>query len=93
MEFIEINMHLFGKPEWEFGGKVSPKTIREKGDELKERLYKISKDLQKLLDSGWDCQSTLYDLSLTKDISKSEAKQELKKLGVEAEIFVFDDGA
>ncbi len=91
MKFVEINMYLFGKPEWEFGGKVNPKLIKEKGDELKERLYKIADDLKKLTDNGWDFEPTLYDIILTKDITKSTAEKELKKLKIKAEIMVLDD--
>lgn len=91
MKFVEISIYLFGKPEWEFGGKVTPKTIKAKGDELKTRLYKIADDLKKLTDNGWDCVPTLYDITLTKNISKSAAEKELKKLGVDAEIIVLDD--
>ena len=91
MKFVEINMHLFGKPEWEFNGKVTPKTIKAKGDELKERLYTIADDLKKLTDNGWDFEPTLYDIILTKDISKSAAEKELKKLKIDAEVIVLDD--
>jgi len=84
-------MYLFGKPEWEFGGKVTPKTIKAKGNELKERLYKIADDLKKLADNGWDFEPTLYDIMLTKSISKSAAEKELKKLKINAEVIVLDD--
>jgi len=91
MKFVEIQMYLFGKPEWEFGGKVTPKIIKAKGDELKERLYKISDDLKKLKDNGWEYEPTLYEIILTKNISKSAAEKELKKLKIKAEITVLDD--
>ena len=89
---VEIMVYLFGKPEWEFGGEVDPKAIKAKGDELKQRLYGIADKIQKLLDNGWDCEPTLYDLSLTKNISKVRAEKELKKLGIDEEVFVLEDG-
>ena len=92
MEFVEVMIYLFGKPEWEFGGEINPKIIKAKGDELKERLYGIADNLQKLLDNGWDCVPTLYDLSLTKNISKATAEKELKKLGINEELIVLNDG-
>lgn len=91
MKFVEINLHLFGKPEWEFGGKVNPKTIKAKGDELKDRLYTIADNLKRLTDNGWSYEATLYDIILTKSISKFVAQTELKKLKIKAEIMVLDD--
>ncbi len=79
MKFVEIQMYLFGKPEWEFNGEITPRKIKVKGDELKTRLYKIADDLKKLSDNGWVCEPTLYDIILTKNISKSAAEKELKK--------------
>jgi hypothetical protein len=91
MKFVEVQLYLFGKPEWEFGGKINPKILKKKGDELKERLYKISNDLKKLTDNGWDYEPTLYDITLTKNTSESAAKKELKKLKIKSEIIVLDD--
>ncbi|MFA6268815.1 MAG: hypothetical protein WCW13_05330 [archaeon] len=91
MKFVEVQLFLFGKPEWEFNGKFTPKIIKAKGDEIKERLYKIAEDLKKLTDNGWDYEPTLYDITFTKNIPKSTAEKELKKLGVQAEITLFED--
>jgi len=91
MKFVEIQMFLFGKPEWEFGEGINPKKIKAKGDELKVRLYEIADNLRKLTDAGWEYEPTLYDIILTKNISKSNAEKELKKLGIDEEVTVLDD--
>lgn len=91
MEFVEINLHLFGKPAWEFPNGMNPKTIKAKGDELKARLDEIADELKKLTDNGWNYNSTLYGLTLNKNISKSEAKKELKRLNINAEVILLED--
>ncbi|MFH1391800.1 MAG: hypothetical protein ABIH20_05800 [Candidatus Diapherotrites archaeon] len=87
----EINLFLFGKPEWEFEGKVNPETIKSKGDELKSRMYEIADSLQKLCDNGWEYDVGLYDLMLFKNTSKTEAERELAKLGIDAEVLELED--
>ena len=88
---VSISIFLFGKPEWEFGGKFNPEEIRSKGDELKARLYEIAGNLEKLSENGWDYELTLYDVSLTKNMSKTAAKKELTKLGIDEEIEEFEE--
>ncbi len=78
----ESNIRLFGKPEWELGDACTPKDLKSKGDELKERLYAIADVVQKLTANGWECQMALYDLLLYKSIPKAAAAKELKKLGI-----------
>ena len=91
MAFVEVELYLFGKPEWEFDGKVNPKTIKAKGDELRKRLCEVANNLEKLSDKGCDYESTLYEIILTKDISKSAAKKELKEMGISAEVHVMEE--
>lgn len=86
-----IYIFLFGKPEWEFNGEFNPQKIREKGDELKTRLYEIADNLEKLSKNGWDYQLALYDIILDKNISKTAAKKELAKLGIKEEIQECED--
>jgi len=88
---VEINLFLFGKPEWESEGKVNPRTIKSKGDELKLRMYEIANSLQKLCDNGWGYDAGLYDLMLFKNTSKTEAEKELAKLGIDAEVIELED--
>jgi hypothetical protein len=91
MKLVEVNLYLFGKPEWEFNGNITPEGIKAKGDELKERLYKIADDLKKLTDNGWDYEPTLYDISLTKNTTKIAAKKELKKLKINTEVITWEN--
>ena len=90
-KIVSFHICLFGKPEWEFGDDVNSKTIKAKGEELKERLYEVAKNLQKLRDSGWDYELCLYDIMLTKSTSKASAKRELAELGIDEEIYEFED--
>ena len=90
-KIASINIYLFGKPGWEFASEVTSETIRLKGDELKARLYEVADNLQKLCDNGWKYEFGLYDIMLTKNISKAAAKRELAKLGIEEEIIEFDE--
>ena len=88
---VEVNLWLFGKPEWESGDKIDPELLRRKGDELKERLYEIADNLQKLSANGWDYDMRLYDIGAYKSTSKSRAVVELKKLGIDEEVFEWED--
>jgi len=84
----EVSIWLFSKPSAEMaieGGKATPKMLREKAVELKERLERAAEILEKLLANGWEqteVYGAVYALYLTKDISVEEAKQELLKLGI-----------
>ena len=86
-----INIHLFGKPEWEFGEKISPNIIKSKGEELKERLFEVADAVQKLSTENWELEMTLYDLILYKDLPKAEAKRELDRLGIKGEIYHLEE--
>ncbi|HLD58217.1 MAG TPA: hypothetical protein VI977_01070 [archaeon] len=86
-----ISICLFGKPEWEFNGKISPEKIRRKGDELKLRLYAIADALEKLSAQKWEHELALYDVFLTKGISKKAAEKELKKLSIKENACILED--
>jgi len=90
-KIVSFHIYLFGKPEWEFVNKVNSETIKAKGDELKGRLYEVAKNLQKLLDNGWEYELGLYDIMLTKNISKSAAERELARLGIDEEVYEFEE--
>ncbi len=82
---VEVDIFLFGKPEWEIGDleSVSPDEIRALGDELKERLYHIATIMEKLADAGWERYgASLYSISFHKEISEDEAVRELERLGI-----------
>jgi len=94
---VEISIYLFGKPSWEMnieGGKATPQMLRAKGEELKVRLYEAADVLEKLLKNGWtlvEAYGALYDLQLYKDITLKEAREELKKLGINPEEYHLEE--
>ena len=89
---VSLTVHLFGKPEWEFGdNKITPETIISKGDELKERLHDIADVIKKLSSKKWEHELGGYELIFTKDISKKDAEKELKELGIKKDIYEIED--
>ncbi len=87
----EIHIYLFGKPEWEFGGEISPETIKSKGDEIRARLYEAADNLKKLSGNGWEHELCLYDIMLAKSTSKAAAEKELAEFGIEEEVFELEE--
>jgi len=85
----EVSVLLFLKPSDEMeieGGKATPKMLREKAKELKERLERAAEILEKLKANGWklsEAYGSVYTLDFYKDISEEEAKRELKKMGID----------
>jgi len=84
---VEVDLFLFGKPEWEMNmEEVSAEEIREKGEELKERLNRIAEIMEKLENAGWErAGASLYSISFYKDIAIEDAKEELRQLGIDPE--------
>jgi len=84
---VEVDLFLFGKPEWEMNiEEVSASEIREKGEELKERLNRIAEIMEKLQNAGWErAGASLYSISFYKDIAIEDAKEELRQLGIDPE--------
>ncbi|MCW3132040.1 MAG: hypothetical protein N2V73_04925 [Candidatus Methanospirare jalkutatii] len=84
---VEVDLFLFGKPEWEMNmEEVSASEIREKGEELKERLHRIAEIMEKLENAGWErAGASLYSISFYKDIAIEDAKEELRQLGIDPE--------
>lgn len=91
---MEIDVHLFGKPEWEIDlDKASAEDIKDLGLVLKERLKRASVIIDKLEKSGWKRSAGLYDIFLHKDISMEDTKNELELLEIgEKDVSLFDDG-
>lgn len=80
---VSVDIWLFGKPEWEIDlDKATPRDIKDLGENLKDRLCKISEIVEKLENNGWSRGAGLYDLFLYKGINKEIAIQELEKLGI-----------
>ena len=84
---VEVDLFLFGKPEWEMNmEEVSASEIREKGEELRERLHRIAEIMEKLEGAGWErAGASLYSISFYKDIAIEDAKEELRQLGIDPE--------
>ena len=84
---VEADLFLFGKPAWELDmEEASAEEIRKKGDEIKERLYRIAAIMEKLEQAGWERYSaSLYSISFYKEINEEEAKEELRRLGIDPE--------
>jgi hypothetical protein len=87
----EVSVLLFLKPSDEMeieGGKATPKMLREKARELKERLERAADIFEKLEADGWELSEaygSVYSLDFYKDVSEEEAKRELEKIGVAPE--------
>ena len=84
---VEADLFLFGKPAWELDmEEASAEEIRKKGDEIKERLYRIAEIMEKLEQAGWERYSaSLYSISFYKEINEEEAREELRRLGIDPE--------
>ncbi len=89
---VEINVHLFGKPEFELDlEKANPEDIKALGEELKERLRRAGEIVEKLEQNGWERNAGMYDITFYKKIKLDEAKEELKKLGISEDEVSLDD--
>ena len=85
---VIADLFLFGKPAWEIENmeEVSASEIREKGEELRERLHRIAEIMEKLQNAGWErAGASLYSISFYKDIAIEDAKEELRQLGIDPE--------
>ena len=91
MTTTEISIWLFGKPSHEMaieGGNATPKMLREKAVELKERLERAAEIFEALDRNGWElaeCYGSVYELIFTKDITEMQTNEELKRLGINPE--------
>ena len=90
MHSVELLINLFGKPAWEIADFVDKELdiefaeeLKKLGDELRERLYKIAKLHEILVKNSWTATGSLYDIIYWKDISLDEAKEELRRLGLD----------
>lgn len=89
----EISIHLFSKPEVEIDlEKAKPEEFKQLGNELQERLNKVSEIIEKLEKNGWERSAGMYDVNFYKKIKIKEAKEELKKLDIkEDEIDIVEE--
>ena len=91
---VTVDTWLFGKPEWEIDlDKATPQDIKDLGEDLKDRLYRISEIVEKLENNGWNRGAGLYNLYFYKGIKKELARQELDQLGMgEKDVRIEDVG-
>lgn len=89
-----VDIWLFGKPEWEIAlDKATPQDLKDLGENLRDRLCRISEIVGKLENDGWSRGAGLYNLYLYKDIKIEDAKKELDKLAIgEKEVNIDDFG-
>ncbi len=81
----EINIYLFGKPEWELQHckyDTSVECLRMLGKNLHERLDRISVIVEKLNSIGMSETFGLYDIMYFTDDSEEIVKEKLKELDI-----------
>lgn len=92
---MEIDIFLFGKPEWMIDldkATATAEDIRDLGSEIKERLDKVSTIMERLESNGWGRSAGLYDLFFFKDIDLENVKKELVSLDIDEKcISIRDD--
>ena len=80
---MEINIWLFGKPEWMIDIEAaSAAEFSALGEGIKKQLEMVASLIPKLESAGWERSGGLYDIFFHKEISPKDAKQELESLGV-----------
>ncbi|MBC8263917.1 MAG: hypothetical protein H8E47_07310 [Anaerolineales bacterium] len=85
-----VSIHLFLKPSWEMDIEdidyIDPEILRQKGDELRERLHAAAEIVGKLQSDGWprvSGQAAIYDLEFIWGGDSKSAKERLVELGID----------
>ena len=85
-----VSIHLFLKPSWEMDiediGYIDPEILRQKGDELRERLHATAGIVDKLQSDGWSRvygHTVIYDLEFVWEGDSKSAEKRLIELGIE----------
>lgn len=85
-----VSIHLFLKPSWEMDIEgvdyIAPGVLRQKGDELRERLHAAAEIVDKLQSDGWHMVSGYganYDLEFVWEGDSESAKRRLIELGID----------
>ena len=80
---IDVNIFLFGKPEWMMDlEKAKAMDFEAFGKDICSWLERVSEIIEKLEKAGWDRSAGLYDLFYSKSLSKKDAKKELRNLDI-----------
>lgn len=84
-----VSIHLFLKPSWEMDIEgvdyIAPGMLKQKGDELRERLHAAAEIVDKLQSDGWPMVSgygTMYDLEFVWEGDGGSAERRLVELGI-----------
>jgi hypothetical protein len=87
---VTVSIFLFGKPAWEVDGlEGSPvdlqllRAIASCGPELNRRLTRVAELGKKLVERGWEGYGLLYEIEFYKEVTLSDAEEELRALGIE----------
>ncbi|PCN50734.1 hypothetical protein B6U99_02935 [Candidatus Geothermarchaeota archaeon ex4572_27] len=94
---VELVLTLFGRlsehdeTEYVRLGKGFSKVLRLLGDEIRRRLYEIARVHEILVENGWVAIGSAYDITYYKDLTLEEAKEELRRLGLEEYIMYLCD--
>ncbi|HEV2389590.1 MAG TPA: hypothetical protein VGS04_02585 [Nitrososphaerales archaeon] len=87
---VTVSVFLFGKPAWEIDGlEGSPvdmillSAIASCGQELSRRLTRAAELGRMLVVKGWEGYGLLYEVEFYKEVTLTDAEEELKGLGIE----------
>ncbi|MCH7618745.1 MAG: hypothetical protein IH880_03115 [Candidatus Marinimicrobia bacterium] len=90
---IEIQIRLYGMPEWEFELPITIPSIMLKGNSLQFHLQRVTEIIVALVGDGWDLENYLHKANcvLTKFTSRDTLIAELGALGIQSdEIQIYD---
>jgi hypothetical protein len=85
-----VSIHLFLNPSLEMDikgvGYIAPGMLRQKGDELRERLYAAAEIVDKLQSDGWPMMpgsGVICDLEFVWEGNSKSAEKRLIELGID----------
>lgn len=89
---VTVCLPLFGNPghELEEGTRAKSRDLRDLADSLRDRLVQAADTLDKLTAGGWNVEVAMFDLILSHPgvVSKDQAEQNLRGLGLDPEPFL-----
>ena len=90
---VSVEIYLWGKPEWELPAEINDKVLLNAGNQFKEYLGKIAKNVAILQKNGWEIELGLYDLFCSKSgiDTKKDVMKEFKRLELDSKDFLIDE--